>query len=123
MHEIQLVSVDLFGTLVDVSTDKHALWQTFLGETSAPARIEQAWAQTTERLFATLDQLTTAATYQPLHAVLQACYTEVFAHLQVTFDPGEAARVVVRYHAQCPWFPDAMPCLEDMRRHYRVCFQ
>ena len=34
MQAIQLVSVDLFDTLVDVSTGRHALWQTFLGETS-----------------------------------------------------------------------------------------
>ena len=42
MPMIQLVSVDLFNTLVDLSTGRHTLWQTFLGETSTPARIEQA---------------------------------------------------------------------------------
>ena len=47
MQAIQLVSVDLFDTLVDLSTGRHALWQTFLGETSTPARVEQAWTLTT----------------------------------------------------------------------------
>jgi len=121
MQAIQLVSVDLFDTLVDVSTDRHALWQTFLGETSTPTRVEQAWALTNQVLFTALDQLNTTATYQSLHAVLQACYMEVFAHLQVPFDPGEAAQVAARYHAQCPWFPDAVPWLEGMRRRYRLC--
>jgi len=93
MHAIQLVSVDLFDTLVDVSTGRHILWQTFLGETSTPARVEQAWALTNQVLFTTLDQLNTTATYQSLHAVLQMCYTEVFARLQVACDPGEAARM------------------------------
>lgn len=121
MPVIQLVSVDLFGTLVDVSSGRHALWQTFLGATSTPARVEQAWALTTQLLFTSLDQIATAATYQPLHAVLQACYMAVFAHLQVAFDPGEAARLAVRYHTQRPWFADALPCLEVVRRYYRVC--
>src|SRR6266702_3339368 len=121
MHAIQLVSVDLFDTLVDVSTGRHALWQTFLGETSTPTRVEQAWALTNQVLFTALDQLNTTATYQSLHAVLQACYAEVFARLQVPFDPEEAARVAARYHAQRPWFPEAVPWLEGMRRRYRLC--
>src|SRR5262245_31309706 len=121
MHAIQLVSIDLFDTLVDVSTGRHTLWQTFLGKTSTPARVEQAWALTNQVLFTPLDQLNTTATYQSLHAVLQACYTEVFACLQVAYDPGEAAWVAIRYHAQRPWFPDAVPCLEGVRRHYRLC--
>src|SRR5215831_14184229 len=121
MHAIQLVSIDLFDTLVDVSTGRHTLWQTFLGETSTPARVEQAWALTNQVLFTALDHLNTTATYQSLHALLQACYTEVFARLQVAYDPGEAARVAIRYHAQRPWFPDAVPCLEGVRRRYRLC--
>ena len=32
-----------------------------------------------------------------------------------------AARVAARYHAQRPWFPDAVPWLEDVRRRYRLC--
>ena len=61
------------------------------------------------------------ARYQSLHTVFQACYTAVFAHLQVPFDPAEAARVATHYHAQRPWFPEAMPWLEAMRRRYRLC--
>ena len=121
MHAIQLVSVDLFDTLVDLSTERHALWQTFLGETSTPARVEQAWALTTQVLFTALAQINATSTYQSLHAVLQACYTEVFAHLQVPFDPEEAARMAARYHAQRPWFPEAVPWLEGMRRRYCLC--
>ena len=121
MHAIRLVSVDLFDTLVDLSTGRHALWQTFLGETSTPARVEQAWALTTQMLFTALDQINATSTYQSLHAVLQACYTEVFTRLQVPFDPEEAARGAARYHAQRPWFPEAVPWLEGMRRRYRLC--
>lgn len=121
MHAIQLISIDLFDTLVELSTGRHALWQTFLGETSTSARIEQAWTFTTQVLFTALDQINTTATYQSLHAVLQACYTKVFARLQVAFDPGEAARVATRYHAQRPWFPEAVPCLEVLRLRYRLC--
>ena len=57
MHEIQLVSVDLFNTLVDLSTGRHTLWHTILGESSTPARVEQAWTLTTQMLFTALDQL------------------------------------------------------------------
>jgi len=121
MPAIQLVSVDLFNTLVDLSTERHTLWHAFLGESSTPARVEQAWTLTTQMLFTALDQLNATATYQPLHTVFQACYTEVFARLQVTFDPEEAARVAARYHAQRPWFPEAVPWLEDIRRRYRLC--
>jgi hypothetical protein len=95
MHAIQLVSIDLFDTLVDLSTGRHTLWHTFLGETATPARVEQAWALTTQLRFTALDQLKTTATYQSLQAVLQACSTEAFARLQVPFDPGEAAGVKV----------------------------
>jgi putative hydrolase of the HAD superfamily len=121
MDVIQLVSVDLFNTLVDLSADRHTLWHTFLGETATPARVEQAWALSTDRLFTTLDEINTTARYQSLLTVLQACYTEVFAHLQIPSDPEEAARVATHYHAQRPWFPEAVPWLESMRRRYRLC--
>ena len=121
MQAIQLVSVDLFDTLVDVSTGRHALWQTFFGQAYTPARAEQAWALSIQVFLTSLDQLNTTLTYQSLHAMLQACYTEVFAYLRVGFDPGEAAQVVTLQHAQSPWFPDALPCLEWVRRRYRLC--
>jgi len=76
---------------------------------------------TNQVLFTALDQRNTTATYQSLHAVLQACYTEVFARLQVACDPGEVARMAARYHAQRPWFPDAVPCLEGIRRRHCLC--
>ncbi len=53
MHRIQLISVDLFNALVDLSTDRHTLWHTFLGETATPARVEQGWTLSTDRLFTT----------------------------------------------------------------------
>jgi putative hydrolase of the HAD superfamily len=121
MHALQLISVALFDTLVDVSTGRHALWQTFLGEPATPARVEQAWTLTNQVLFTALDQLNTTATYPSLHAVLQAGYTAVFARLQVPFDSEEAARVATRYHSQRPWFPEAGPWLEDIRRRSRLC--
>ena len=121
MHAIQLVSIDLFETLVDVSIGRHALWQTFFGNAYTPARAEQAWTLTNHVFSPYFDQLSTTPTYQSLHAVLQACYTEVFGRLQVAFDPGEAARVVAQHHAQSLWFPDALRCLEVVRRRYRLC--
>jgi putative hydrolase of the HAD superfamily len=121
MDVIQLVRVDLFNTLVALSPDRHPLWHTFLGETAPPARVEQAWALSTDRLVTTLAEINTTARYQSLLTVLQACYMEVFAHLQVPFEPEEAARVAPHYHAQRPWLPEAVPWLESMRRHYRLC--
>ncbi len=121
MGPIQIVSVDLFNTLLDLSSERHILWQTFLGETSTPTRIEQGWKLTSQTLFNAIDQMNATSKYQSLRTVFQACYTEVFERLQVAFDPEEAAGLLVRHHARSPWFPDAVPCLENIQRSLRVC--
>ena len=77
MCPIQIVSVDLFNTLLDLSSERHILWQTFLGETSTPARIQQGWELTSQALFNALDQMNATSKYQSLCTVFQACYTEV----------------------------------------------
>ena len=121
MAAIRVVSIDLFETLVDVSIGRHAVWPTFLGEESSPARVEHDWTVITEALFTALDQLNASAQYQSLDAVFQACFTDVFARLRIAFDPAEAARVLARHHADSPWFPDAVPSLDDIRGRYRLC--
>ena len=55
-----------FNTLVDLSTDRHTLWQTFLGATATPARVEQAWALTNQVLFTALDQADLVHAYDAL---------------------------------------------------------
>jgi FMN phosphatase YigB (HAD superfamily) len=121
MRPIQIVSVDLFNTLVDLSNARLALWQTVLGKASTRERINQVMASNTQMIFSTLDQINVTSVYQPIRAVYKTCFPEVFKRFQIVFDPQEAAEFLICRHAQSPWFPDAVPWLENMRRSFRVC--
>lgn len=121
MVPIRVVSVDLFNTLLDLSNGIQSLWRVFLGERFVPTLAEEAIALTTRKVVAAIDRTTASATYRSLGDLFTACFTDVFEYLQVAFDPQEATAMLICHHAQCPWFPDAIPWLDRTRRGYRLC--
>ena len=121
MRPIQIISVDLFNTLVDMSSGRLALWQAVLGKASTPERIKQVMKWNTQKIFSTLDHMNATSTYLPIRAVYQDCFTEAFERFQIVFDPQEAAEFLLCRHVESPWFPDAVPWLDNMRRSFRVC--
>ncbi len=121
MRPIQIISVDLFNTLADPSSGKLALWQAVLGKASTPERIKQVMKWNTQKIFSTLGHINATSTFLPVRVVYQDCFTEAFERFQIAFDPREAAEFLIRRHAESPWFPDAVPWLDTMRRSFRVC--
>ena len=118
---IKLVSIDLFETLVDLSGDRHFLWQKFLGDNATVEQTEDAWNYMGRLVYQSLDQVNASAAFKPLFNIFHDCFTRAFEYLNVTFDPDNAAQDVIDYHAQRPWFSEALSWLDQIEGQCRIC--
>lgn len=122
MNALKIVSVDLFLTLVDISTRKYSIWQAFLGEAYTAERAEQYWRLGNRVLFDYIEEhLTKNTRFESVQSMFQACYTDIFARIDLDFNPEEAAGILSREHALSTPFPDARPFLQAVGTRYPIC--
>jgi len=122
MMEFRIVSIDMFGTLVDVGSRKYAVWQTFLKEEYSEELAEKYWAQATDLLFQYFEeQVLPGDQYIPLKTIFEVCYSKMFSEIGLDFDPEEAARVLAYQHTFSVPYNDAKQFLDAVGREYPIC--
>ena len=118
---IKLISIDLFETLVDLSSDRHLLWQQFLGDDVSTEQTEDAWNFTGQLVYQFLDEVNANCEFRYLNEIFHDCFVRAFDYLDASFDPWEAVDFLMDYHANRPWFPEAKLFLEAVDSQSRIC--
>ncbi len=120
--EFRVVSIDMFGTLVDIGSIKHVVWRTFLKDGYTTDLAERYWNRATDILFQLVDdQITKEEQYTPLKATFETTYSKLFPEIGLDFDPKEAALVLAHQHAFSIPHDDAMPFLDSVGKEYPIC--
>lgn len=122
MHNIRLVSVDLFQTLVDINSRKEAVWRQILQGDYTPERGEHCWGVASEILKTVYLQKAAAANgFTSVREIFRTCFQDAFRRLGIDFDPREAARIMAHEHARSRPFADTAPFLDAIGRRHTVC--
>ena len=122
MTEFSVVSIDMFGTLVDIDSIRHFVWRTFLKDGYTAELAEEYWSRVGDLLFQLIDdQIIEEQPYVPLKAIFETMYSRFFSEIGLDFDPKEAAVVLAHQHPFSTPHEDAVPFLDSVGREYPIC--
>jgi FMN phosphatase YigB (HAD superfamily) len=122
MRVFKVVSVDMFGTLVDVNSIRHTVWKLFLKDRYTPELADMCWDRASDMVFQQIqEKVIRSREYVPPKVIFEAVYAQLFAEMGVSFDPTEAATILARQHSFSVPFDDALIFLNVVGKVYRVC--
>jgi FMN phosphatase YigB (HAD superfamily) len=122
MPVFKVVSVDMFGTLVDVDTIAPNVWKAFLKDKYSAELAEKYWNRASELVFKYFDeQIIKKGRYVSLDIIFKECYEELFLEIKLKFNPGEAAKVLAYHHSHSQPYSDALSFLGSAGVKYPVC--
>ena len=118
----RVVSIDMFGTLVDINSIRHAVWRTFLRDGYTTELADEYWNRVGDILFELIDdQIFEERPYASLKAIFETMYSRFFSLIGLDFDPKEAALVLAHQHPFSNLHDDAIPFLDSVGRQYPIC--
>ena len=122
MTEFNVVSIDMFGTLVDIGSIRHVVWRTFLKDGYTTELANEYWNRVGDLLFQLIDDhIIEERPYVPLKAIFETMYSRFFSDIGLDFNPREAARVLAHQHPYSTPHKDAVPFLDSVGRQYPIC--
>jgi 2-haloalkanoic acid dehalogenase type II len=121
MKEFSVVSVDMFGTLVDVSSVRYLVWQSFLKDRYSEELVDLYWERANDLVFQHYNQAIQQRKYIPPKIIFETMYSELFAEIGLDFNPKEAAQILALQHSFSEPFDDAVPFLDAVGKKYPIC--
>ncbi|UCB42202.1 MAG: HAD family hydrolase [Dehalococcoidales bacterium] len=120
--EFRVASIDMFGTLVDIGSIRHAVWRTFLKDRYTAELADEYWNRVGDLLFQLIDdQIIEERPYVPLKVIFETMYSRFFPEISLDFDPKEAAVVLAHQHPFSTLYDDTVPFLESVSKEYPIC--
>ncbi|MFC1920801.1 HAD family hydrolase [Chloroflexota bacterium] len=122
MSKFSVVSVDMFGTLVDLGSVKHNVWREFLKESYTDDLAEEYWNRASELVFQDFeDRVVKERQYISLRVVFEYCYSKLFSEIGLDYNPKAAAQVLAQNHSASESYDDTRKFLEAVGKECKVC--
>ena len=122
MSRFDVVSVDMFQTLIDVNSLRYYFWRKILGKNYSEALADE-YTKQWGRLFP--DHFNNAVSkadgFLGLKRIFENFFADFFPQFDIEFDPRQAAQVQVDIHRLAPPYEDTAVFLETMREHFHIC--
>ena len=122
MGSYKVVSVDMFQTLVDVHSGHYRFWKEVLNEHYSDSLAEEytsLWAEIFAGNFENAGRQKDG--FQNLETIFKNCFEELFRHLKLCFDPGQAARIQIDLHRTASPYEDTESFLKAAGQDRPVC--
>lgn len=122
MREYKVISVDMFQTLVDVSSRQYEVFKRILGDLYDKVLAEECWEEANKILSDCLKKYITQSTsFYTIKAIFEICYQELFPQKGITFDPKKGAEILANEHGYSNSYLDAEIFLDVVKKYYPVC--
>ncbi len=122
MKKYNIISVDMFGTLVDLSSINQPVWKEILGKEYTPQLAEKYWNAGSKKVLKFFEnEILEKGKYIPPRVMFEQCYAELFPEEGINNDPQDAAEILARHHPLSTLFEDAVPFLRSVGKEYQIC--
>ncbi len=122
MSHTDVVSVDMFQTLVDVNSMRYYLWQKILGD-SYSETLANEYTERWGRLFP--DHFSNAVSgadgFLCLKSIFERFNTDFLPKLGIDFNPEHAAQIHVEIHRMAMPYEETEIFLESMQEYFTIC--
>jgi FMN hydrolase / 5-amino-6-(5-phospho-D-ribitylamino)uracil phosphatase len=121
LKKYKVISLDLFGTLVDVSSIKYTIWREFLSDRFTETLADTYWDRAMELVFKNYEALAmNTERHFPARRSFELAYSELFREINLEYNPQKAARMLAKHHAYSRPHTDVISFLEVLSS-YKVC--
>jgi putative hydrolase of the HAD superfamily len=122
MVDFDVVSVDMFQTLVDIASRRHAFWKTLLQESYSEERAEKYWALGSRAILGCYHRLTRdGGAFQTLKAIFELAFSSLFAEINLDLDPRHAAYLFAAEHRQASPYEDTDVFIRSVGEVFPMC--
>ena len=122
MSLTDVVSVDMFQTLVDVNSMRYYLWRKILGdnysETLADEYTKQ-WVSLFPDYFN--NAVSQVDDFLPVKTIFESFAADFLPRFGIDFNPKHAAQIHVEIHRLAPPYEDTEAFLETTREYFTIC--
>lgn len=122
MSDFAVVSIDLFQTLVDVTSRRHEVWQELLQERYSEQLADEYWALGSASLVDHFHRLTSQSTsFLTLKSIFEVVFAELSSTIGLDFNPRKAALVLAAQHRLALLHKDTRGFLDAVGDEYPIC--
>jgi putative hydrolase of the HAD superfamily len=122
MNRFSIVSIDMFGTLVNLATVRHSVWREFLKEKYTDELADEYWFKASDYVFRCYEEkVIQQRQYISPRAMFEDSYRKLFAEIGLDYNLQKAAEVLALHHSSSELFEDTLPFLEAVGKKYTVC--
>jgi FMN phosphatase YigB (HAD superfamily) len=122
VKKYNVISVDMFGTLADLSSINQPVWKEILGNEYTPQLAEKYWNAGSEKVLKFFEsEILGKGRYVPPRSMFEQCYSHLFPEKGINSDPRDAAEILASHHSQSRLFTDVAPFLDSVGNEYPIC--
>lgn len=117
-----VISLDMFQTLVDVYSRTDIIWQRILGSKYTEKKAKKYKQIMDEFIYERFhDDVMYQSEFRNLSTIFQEYFKEVFIKTNVDFSPAEASKIWAEEHNNARMFSDAYAVFDVVERNVPIC--
>jgi 2-haloalkanoic acid dehalogenase type II len=121
MAEFGIISVDMFQTLVDITSRRHFFWKELLEERYSEELAEAYWQLTSMFVLDYFHKLTKQEQFLTVKAIFERCLNELLSAMSLDFDPRSAARILAAQHGLASPYEDTSLLFDLVVKKFPIC--
>jgi FMN phosphatase YigB (HAD superfamily) len=122
MSRYDLISFDMFQTLVDIDTRKEATLRAIFGSRYEQALCDEFWEAADRVVFERFHGLSSGEVpFVTVRAVFEECYGRLFGDFAIDMDPRKGAQLLIDAHRYAQSYDDAAQAVELAGRLAKTC--
>lgn len=116
--KFDVISFDMFQTLVDINSRKYSVWQSILQGEYSREKAELFWKETLEYSNKNCKLIREGREgFCLMEESFTNIYNTIFMKYNIQFDGKEATKILFKEHNNAPLFPDAKIILQKLLAH------
>lgn len=121
MKRFDLVSLDMFQTLVNVDSRIEQIWKPILSNAYTYKAAEEHAQLLLGYFFEHWVQLKNTKQFFLIKEVYERSFVSVFEHLNISYDPIAASKILLNEHTLSEFYEDTLKCLDRLSMEYKIC--
>lgn len=121
MENIEVVSLDMFQTLVNVNSRIEHIWKPILQNKFTTQLAEENAKLLLKYFFIHWIELRENGQFYLINEVYKRSFRDIFIEKEIAYDPNEAVRVLFREHTLSHFYDETVSFLESIVQKYKVC--
>lgn len=118
MKKYEVISFDMFQTLVDVNQKKTDIWKAIFGAEYTKDKEEVALNSFYRHLMPSYEQV--VAPFQTMEQMYMECSRRIIEETGFAADPKQMAYQIMYYHGYAPFYEEVFEVLKELREDYRI---